>query len=656
MSSDRSPTESLSDHFIHRRRRRGRRHHLHSPLRDIFISSLSPTISFNDFSSDSDSNLLLHPSNGSNTIIPEMVAPPVRNVGMFRVQDTNGLTALMHAALRGHLSIVQMLVGYEGLMVDLSGRTALYHALENNNMEVATFLIPYEDPTDQLGRTALMRAADKGNTSLVKLLSSLQSGMRTTSEEVLGTITTSGRTALMGAAANGHIEAVKALLCHEGKLHDDRGQTAFMFAIAKGHKNIARLLMEYEFIESEDNALIYAALLDDAKLASAHLEKCRGRDTRGQTALMCAAEFNNRKVVKLLIKYERGIVDEYDNTALMIAAYKGYTRVVKALYKYEYLKSRWNPLIYAAYTGKFNLVKRNIKYQKCSDNHGMTALMWAARRGFTRIVKLLAQYEIGIQDQNGWTALMHATSAQKGTVIDLLIPEARLQTTVTHNGHCAGSTALMIAIRTCQDDVVEKLFRYEKGIFTPLNDCALILSMQLDKAKYISLTMNEIYVRSASDCLCLDRIRELYKQKSNQNFKKVYNIFKHRFISTIFSNITDGGLHRLLLATAAFIKDHTTTDDMEGIDLVWSALLCEFDHAFLSLDEYLLCVEDNTEDGVCALCMSSLADNVLLPCKHLVACSVCLNMLNSGNTLNRCPCCRADVDSILTISTHLVNV
>lgn len=658
MSSDSSSTESESDLFIHRRPRVPYILRLPPPWSDLSFSHISQHISDNYISDDDSTSQLLHIDNINAIVpVPEMTAPPVRNVGMFRVQDNNGLTALMHAALRGHLDIVQMLVDYEGLMVDLSGRTALHHALENSNMEVATFLLSHEDPTDQLGRTALMRAAENGNTRLVKLLLPLQSGMRTVGEEVLGTITTSGRTALMGAAFNGHMETVKALLYFEGKMQDNKGQTAFIFSITAGHKHVSRLIMEYEFTESQTNALIYAALLNDVKLATAHLEKCKRQDARGRTALMCAAEYNNNKIVKLLINYESGIMDASNDTALMIAANKGHTKIVKLLYRYECLQSKWNPLIRAAYIGKFNLVKKNINYQKCCDIHGMTALMWAARMGFNKIVKFLAKYEIGLQDQNGWTALMHATSSQRSDIIDSLMPETRQQSTAVHNGHCIGSTALMIAIRTHQDDVVKKLFKYERGIFTPSNDCALILSMQLNNENYITWMISEVYARNANGCLCLNKIRELYKQKSNKNFEKAYKTFESVFSTTIFLNIDNNELSRLLTATATFINNQNIiSDNIEGVDLVWSALLCESDNAFVRLDNHLLCVEDNTEDGVCALCMSSLADNVLLPCRHLAACSVCLNMLNSGNTLSRCPYCRADVDSILAISTPLVNI
>jgi hypothetical protein len=45
-----------------------------------------------------------------------------------------------------------------------------------------------------------------------------------------------------------------------------------------------------------------------------------------------------------------------------------------------------------------------------------------------------------------------------------------------------------------------------------------------------------------------------------------------------------------------------------------------------------------TEEGECSVCMDRRATEVLLPCKHICACSVCVK------SLKKCPMCRADID------------
>jgi hypothetical protein len=45
-----------------------------------------------------------------------------------------------------------------------------------------------------------------------------------------------------------------------------------------------------------------------------------------------------------------------------------------------------------------------------------------------------------------------------------------------------------------------------------------------------------------------------------------------------------------------------------------------------------------TEEGECSVCMDRRATEVLLPCKHICACSVCVK------SLKKCPLCRANID------------
>jgi hypothetical protein len=45
-----------------------------------------------------------------------------------------------------------------------------------------------------------------------------------------------------------------------------------------------------------------------------------------------------------------------------------------------------------------------------------------------------------------------------------------------------------------------------------------------------------------------------------------------------------------------------------------------------------------SEEGECSVCMDRRATEVLLPCKHICACSVCVKSLKT------CPICRVDID------------
>jgi hypothetical protein len=45
-----------------------------------------------------------------------------------------------------------------------------------------------------------------------------------------------------------------------------------------------------------------------------------------------------------------------------------------------------------------------------------------------------------------------------------------------------------------------------------------------------------------------------------------------------------------------------------------------------------------TEEGECGVCMDRRATEVLLPCKHICVCSICVKKLNT------CPICRTEID------------
>ena len=80
------------------------------------------------------------------------------------------------------------------------------------------------------------------------------------------------------------------------------------------------------------------------------------------------------------------------------------------------------------------------------DNYGRTALMSAARNGYSECVRILLKKEAGMQDENGWTALMKATRYNKLECARLLAEKERnITITREYCGFPPGATALDIA-------------------------------------------------------------------------------------------------------------------------------------------------------------------------------------------------------------------
>ena len=106
--------------------------------------------------------------------------------------------------------------------------TTLYWALRSGHTEAAKIVIPHEDPTDENGVTALMRAAARGDAEMVRLLAPLQKGAK-----------------------------------------DKDGNTALVHALGTKHEGIALLLIEHESRSPPEKCLVQSNLAEPDRLVLA---------------------------------------------------------------------------------------------------------------------------------------------------------------------------------------------------------------------------------------------------------------------------------------------------------------------------------------------------------------------------------------------------
>lgn len=122
------------------------------------------------------------------------------------VRDYFGRTALSHAAERGHLDMVTLLLQYgHGNEADRDGLYPISYAAKNGHAQVIEMLLPVSDlnVTDRSGRSVLSYAAQSGDIASFQLL------FANSSTELLDD---RGRSALFYAAHYGTIEVVNLLL------------------------------------------------------------------------------------------------------------------------------------------------------------------------------------------------------------------------------------------------------------------------------------------------------------------------------------------------------------------------------------------------------------------------------------------------------------
>lgn len=91
-------------------------------------------------------------------------------------QDNHGQTALMWVAGYSPIEAIKSVLERGKDVKGDQDHSALRHALNDGRLEVTRVIISYEDPTDRNGVTALMRAAARGDTEMVRLLVPIQGG------------------------------------------------------------------------------------------------------------------------------------------------------------------------------------------------------------------------------------------------------------------------------------------------------------------------------------------------------------------------------------------------------------------------------------------------------------------------------------------------
>ena len=188
-----------------------------------------------------------------------------------------------------------------------------------------------------------------------------------------------GWTALMTAARKGHTQIVKALL--DGGANPNQaaanGWTALMRAAIAGHSQIAKALLNgganpNQVNDTGSTALMIAALvgLGDSQITKVLLNGGANPNqahTNSVTALMAAARKGRTQIVKALLDggANPNQTDAYDRTALIHAAFAGHSQTAKAL-----LDGGANPNHVSA--------------------EGATALMSAVLRSQVDVVKILS--------------------------------------------------------------------------------------------------------------------------------------------------------------------------------------------------------------------------------------------------------------------------
>ncbi|EFO65641.1 Protein 21.1 [Giardia lamblia P15] len=428
----------------------------------------------------------------------------------------DGTSALMLAADRGHTAIVKMLAPHEIKHRDKNGNTALLRLLKS----CLTCLKPSSDLWKELG-------LEKRHKILQDIVSILASGesdvvdskgifpidyaIELNDEEIVQILAMhpypkrlpGQRTRMMNACINSNYALTCALYRSEVGITDDDGRTALMH-LSRSPETTEGLRCAQLLLQSEVSL----------------------RDKEGKTALIHACICGNIEQVKLLYRYECGLLYIDTETHEELTELQLIQRVCVSeqilnyisgnapvprdtlertpLMKYAIYASRkmrgtkstdcevdetsiQSPELSLGYKSFYTSMSINELHKLVDaqagmrDKNGKTALMYCAQYNNVNLAKLLVWKELYLRTISGETALMHCSK-------EPLISHKILEHLVKESGifDVQGRTALMHAIHCGNIKLANALIEREAGAVDVSGHCALHYSVFNKKLNLIS--------------------------------------------------------------------------------------------------------------------------------------------------------------------------
>ncbi|GLA41419.1 hypothetical protein AnigIFM63309_009509 [Aspergillus niger] len=383
--------------------------------------------------------------------------------------DATNRSPLAWAAENGHEEATRFLIK-QGLVIDHKyrwGLTPLALAANKGNSGVMSLLLSNgasPDLRENAGRTPLMLGCQKGHDYVMDGDTMLRAAFDSQKKVVELLLEANcdpnlkderSWTALHYAARNNHCEVIKLLLAKgaDRLSTDNAGRTALFNAARYENGFVVDLLLKQGFDPNhmDGSGMTPLLLALEHKCYRAAMElinigicaDVRSR-RRGITPLICAIQEDYHRIARSLLDCgaDPNLTDKkLGRPPLVWAARRGNYSMVEALLSRgvdadSQDRNGWTALLVAIAldrkeTGDEALVKQILEsggYPEAHSFHVMSPVTRPTRRGYEGIVRLLLQYMANPDAANrqGWTPLMAAAAAGRGSTVRLLLDTGRV--------------------------------------------------------------------------------------------------------------------------------------------------------------------------------------------------------------------------------------